>query len=379
MKKVLAFLPIRPLLTISILYSIVSLILFAHYGVKYVNDTERYLEYAQNLKAGFYFDPHNFWYIGYVSFVLFVQLVFHSLLAQVVIQYILYFFALLAIYQTSLLLFDDKLSALVAAIGMILFIEMPMWNSYLLAESLYTACICFSLLRLAQWWRTPSGLNLFLAMTAVLFTFLIKPTGIALLISTSAVVYFLGMRRIHSPVNRWGISLLSVIGFTLLINRMLTTFLILENYQSGEVIYAVTTTPVDTAWLTVATPSPLFVPPADQPPLLRVISFIFHHPVYWSKLFLAKTGYFLFHIRPYWSWVHNVFSLVFLLPVYYFATKAIRSAIETPVIIFAITYILFHVISIGVTSEDWDGRFLAPVLPVVFLLAGKGISTRLQR
>lgn len=380
MKKVFAFIQIRPIVTITLLYSIVSLFLFTRYGVKYVNDTGRYLEYAQNLKSGFYFDPHNFWYIGYVSFASIVQGVFHSLLAQVILQYILYFFALLAIYKTSLLLFDDKLSATAAAVGMILFIEMPMWNSYLLTESLYTSCTCFSLLMLARWWRTPSVLNFFLALLVVLFTFFIKPTGIALLAATSAVVYFLGITKVCSPAARWGISFVLLIALTLLINRMLTTFLILENYQSGEIIYAITTTPVDTTWLTVHTPSNLFLPSAELPPLLRVVSFVLHHPFYWSKLFLAKVFYFLFHVRPYWSAGHNFFSLAFLLPAYYFALAALRrKTIATPVLIFSAAFLLFHVISIGVTSEDWDGRFLAPVLPVIFLLAGKGISARLQR
>jgi len=57
--------------------------LFQKYGVKVVTDTHRYVEYASNLQSGFYFDPHNFWYIGYSLYILLIQLLQGSFLAIV--------------------------------------------------------------------------------------------------------------------------------------------------------------------------------------------------------------------------------------------------------------------------------------------------------
>jgi hypothetical protein len=41
------------LLVITLLYSAISAMMFHHFGIKYVNDSHRYLEYAQELERVF--------------------------------------------------------------------------------------------------------------------------------------------------------------------------------------------------------------------------------------------------------------------------------------------------------------------------------------
>ena len=66
---------------LTVLYLLVSLYLYSKYGVKTLSDAPRYLNYADNLsQRGIYFDPLNFWYISYVFFVYFSQLIDDSVL-----------------------------------------------------------------------------------------------------------------------------------------------------------------------------------------------------------------------------------------------------------------------------------------------------------
>lgn len=51
-------------------YAAFSVYNHTQYGIKVVKDSARYLEYASHLENGFYFDPHNFWYIGYPLYIL---------------------------------------------------------------------------------------------------------------------------------------------------------------------------------------------------------------------------------------------------------------------------------------------------------------------
>lgn len=170
---------------------------------------------------------------------------------------------------------------------------------------------------------------------------------------------------------------LTILTLSILANRMLVTYNVMENYEKGEVIYAITTLPFkpEYASLIVPPPSSIHLPPPNDQPLFKILSFVFHNPLYWGRLFLTKIFFFLVHVRPYWSTAHNIFSLAFLLPMYFLFFKGIkRSKIDYQIVIFTYAYLVIHIVSVGVTSEDWDGRFLVPLLPIVLLFSLRGIS-----
>lgn len=329
-----------------------------------VADSERYLEYGRGIASSFYIDDFNIWYIGYALFIA----VFYNVTAIVVAQYLLSFVAVIAFYKTSILIFNSSRSAIIACLLFILFTDIPQWNSYVLTESLFTSFTCFSLYCLAlvhkgerrQW---------FIAITCfvILFTILIKPTGVALLAALLAVV-----------IRRPYLKIVFGVCFLLLVNKMLGNYLVIENYQLGEVIYGVTTfsDQSQVAALVVQPPADLYIPPVSYPPMLRIVSFAGHHPVYFASLFLHKVWYLMFHIRPFWSTAHNLFSLAVLSLAYASFFVGIRGkGISRDVVIFAIVYVAIHILSVGITSDDWDGRFLIPMLPVIFIFSGNGLAT----
>lgn len=354
---------------IILLWISVNAVLYSRYGIKVVSDTDRYIEYAHGLMSGFYFDSHNFWYIGYG---LYLAMIFKSgggMVAVVAGQYVLSLIATLALYRASFLLWNSRIGAFVTCCLFLLFIDISQWNSYVLTESIYTSFICFSIYCLAsihkgerRWWF------LVVSSFVIFITILIKPTGVALL---GALVVVLVRRNVPAI-------LVTSVLFCLLINRMLTTYLVIENYRVGEIIYAVTTYPDQSKvrGLVIEPPADLYVPPASHPPVVRIAAFVAHHPVYWTDLFLHKIFRLLVHTRPFWSMSHNLFSIAVLLVSYASFIFAIRNkAIHSDVVIFAITFLLIHILSVGITSDDWDGRFLIPMLPVIFICSGNGLTT----
>lgn len=364
------------LILLALLCVVNGYLLYSH-GIKVVADTERYLEYANNLRSGFYFDPHNFWYIGYSLFILILG---GNTTAVICVQIVLSFAAALSLYYTAVLIWKSNTSGFIAALLFVAFIDITSWNTYVLAESLFVSFTCFSLLILA---RLMSGTRptwlIVLAVFVIAFTFFIKPTGIAMLVACIAVIAWNGIRSMQNKLVRVTVVLIAFCVVVLLANRMLRTYLIIDNYKSGEVVYGVTIVDpqqYSVNGLIVTPPDHLYVPSDDTPPVLKIIEVAFHHPVYWSQLFLTKAFYLLVHIRPFWSMGHNVFSVLVLLPVYFFCVGGlIRNKLQT-VFIFAITFLLVHILAVCLTSEDWDGRFLMPLLPVVFLLAGSSIIKR---
>lgn len=344
-------------------------LMFFQHGIKLVNDSARYIEYATNLHKGFYIDPYNIWYVGYPLVIYVFQLFGTGYGGLIGFQYLLGFVAALALYHASLNVWKNPLGAFLAGCLYIIFIDSAQWNSYVLTESIYVSftCICLYLLSLLYAGKRGSWLYLITA-SAILFTFFVKPTGVALLGATFSAGLYISIKRLP---NWWSRVIVIVVAgglFLLLVNRMLRHYLIMENYQKGEIIYAVTLMPDHRGYdlLIVTPPSNAYVPPDHYPPILKIVAFIFHHPVYWTKLSLAKAFYFLAHVRPYWSAFHNIYSLLILLPCYFFFIRGLKKQTST-VLVFMVSFCLLHTLSICFTSEDWDGRFLIPMLPVIFL------------
>ena len=364
------------LLILFIVYAAFSFFTHAQYGIKVVNDSARYLEYASNLESGFYFDPHNFWYIGYPLYILMINQIGGELSMIIAGQYLLGLAAVGALYLASLKLWNRSASAFFSAIMFVAFIDIVQWNAYILTESVYTSFICFSLLLLLHLLKEKRAPALYLACLAiVMFTSLVKPTGFALMAAPVIVFLFEVTAQLKSRLWKVVFRTCIVLLLLILVNRMLETFRIIENYQKGEIVYAITTLPPSSEYqmLTVAPPDPLYTPETTLPPLVQIFLFIVNHPLYWAKLFCAKVFLLFSHVRPYWSFTHNVFSIGFLLPAYVLFVRAVRSVKKNPVARFAWVYLALHALSVGITSVDWDARFLIPMLPVIFLFAGQGL------
>ncbi|WP_113922807.1 glycosyltransferase family 39 protein [Cognataquiflexum aquatile] len=367
------------LLVFVILFTILNSLLFLKLGIKVVDDSPRYLGYADRImEMGFFFDPHEFWYISYPLFMILVRMVHDSMEMVIISQVLLSLGALVAIYLTSLKLFKNPVAAFLTGFLYMLFFEISIYNYYILCESFFVSMTCISLYFLVKWYKneiTPA--NIILGTLVLVLTLFAKPTGIVLLAAIISYWIYRIFASIHRPVLKICLGLGLLIPLFLLGNKMLTTFSFMNEYIRGDVIFGMFQYKNSPHYelLTVARPDTLYIPDAQHSPLVRLFLFVLFNPIYWGTLFLSKIFLFLFHIRPFWSTWHNLFSLIYLIPVYYFAMKAIRKKTVTgEESVFVMVYILFHAMIVGIMTEDWDGRFLIPVLPVILIPAGLGIS-----
>lgn len=362
-----------PLAVLGMLFLVLNISLFSVLGIRVVSDSPRYLEYANELKAtGLFIDPHNIWYIGYPIFILAIQSIHNSLEAIIIAQYVLSMVAVICLYQASLVLFDNKKVAFASALLYIIFFEISIYNSYILCESLYISSIAISLYFLSKLYKGQlSKGGIVLALIPVFFAVTSKPTGVAMIAGFIAVGIYWAWKKLDHKLSRIGFAIFLVIPFFLLINKMLSTYGFISAYESGEIIYGVTQYAHKPFYKYVAIPPPadLFIPAGHYPPLLQMILFIIHHPIYWGQLFFSKLFYFFIHIRPFWSLWHNIFVLSILLPVYGFVLKGVHDkTLPLNIRIFTLSYISVHMLSIGLLTDDWDGRFLLPILSVLFII-----------
>lgn len=105
---------------ITVLFILTNGVLFWKLGVSVDDDTYRLLGYAEEIRErGLFFKPHEFWYIGYVLFIIAVTAIYPSLGAVVVTQVLISYLAVISLYASAKRLFNSQWAG-VWAVGLFL-------------------------------------------------------------------------------------------------------------------------------------------------------------------------------------------------------------------------------------------------------------------
>ncbi|QKG57610.1 hypothetical protein GKZ68_13840 [Hymenobacter sp. BRD128] len=363
--------------------------LLKYHGPHYANDSARYLGYAANLaEHGYYkIEPgtapatfanngldnfqyeHNQRYILYPWFQS-VWLRLHAgwwgiVLGQLAISGL----AALALYSAVRRLAGGRRGAAALAVG--LFVGWPdvqQFNCYLLTESLFISLSVLSFWALVKT-RDGGWLAWVTLISLLLLTALVRPNGFVV----AGAVGLAGLATLYARRRR--VFWLAVGGAVLAsplavwwLNHQLVSFFIVETYLRGELMFA---TPV---WA-VHPSAPLVLPPAGIGQMSRVLYFAAHNPGFLAKLMLGKLLVFFSSIKPYYSLGHKLLSVLVLWPLYYLAVRGTRLAsVWLPGRAFLAGVPLLQATVVMLTVDDYDVRFLAPVLPFVFALAALQLS-----
>ena len=345
-------------------------------GPHLANDSTRYLAYAANIAERFYFEPgHNLRYVLYPLFQslwLWLGLGYWGIVAG---QMAMSALATRAIYRGTRRLAEGRRDAAVLATA--LFIAWPdiqQFNVFLLTESLFISLVALSFGAFTRVRRGQARdwLGLFLLLT---LTALARPNGF--LVGLAAGLAGLDYLRRRSNRLAWRATLLGLVLLSPLLwaalNHQLATYYLMDTYQRGELIFRYQLWAVHQA-------APLQMPPPGTGPVVRVLYFAAHNPVYLSRLMLGKFFVFVSYLKPHYSLAHRVLGVLVLWPAYWLAAHSSRQRdIWRPGRVFLAAIFLLQTAIIMLTVDDWDVRFLAPVLPVVFVLAALELQRYWQR
>jgi len=333
-------------------------------GVKIVYDSRRYLDYAQFIiNHGIHFSGHSARYLGYSFILTLVHEINNNYALIVVLQSLVSGLAIIALYKITRYLTLSETAASMVAFFCIAWVELPSWNFYIMTESLFISFYIFAfylLLFSHKWWQ-------YLVCVFVLaYLLILRPNGF--IPSMAATAYLVRKLWLEHPVWRkylvaGTVSFLATI-IILLNNYLLTTFKIIEVYKRGDIIFGYYNLLIYPDSTRVST---------TPYPLLNIIIFLIKNLAYLLKAGSLKVFYFFAHIKPFYSFFHNLFVIATLLPVYVFAFRAKLSF--KPSFLFIYTLIFLQTAMVFLTTEDWDGRFLMPILPFILLLSACGLGT----
>jgi hypothetical protein len=341
--------------------------LVRYHGPHFANDSAPYLDYAHNIAERGYFEPGH--YRRYILYPLFESLFLRlgwGWWGIVGGQLVLAGLAARALYGATRRLTPGggRRAAALATALFILWPETQQFNAYLLTESLFISLSVLALAAFVQARRGRPG-DYLLLVALLLLCALARPNGFVVGMA-AALAGLLSLA--HRPDKRpLGLVLLVLLALSpvlwRLLNYQLATYTLIETYQRGDLIFLVKDWAVHAA-------RPLVLPPPGLSPVGRLAYFYWHNPVVGLRLVLGKLFVFASGLKPHYSLLHKLMSVLLLWPCYWLAARAARQRqVWRPA---RLLLVLVPVLQAGIvmlTVDDYDVRFLAPVLPFVFVLA----------
>jgi len=353
--------------SLAVLWLAVQIYFFQRLGIKLVPDsTVRYIPYANFIvKTGQLGESQENRYILYILFLAFFVKLKLGLGAAVLAQIAASGIACILLFHSVRNLTDgNRLMAFAATVFFIFWKDVQYFNVYILTESLFTSSILFVIYPLT---KGNSSKHYRTSFMLSLIPTLLRPNGFIVMLGIIACWCYSYRHILQLHKKAIIFSFIAAFGLLLFIldTYLLTTFQIVETYARGEIIYASSI---------YAVRAEHFVLPAEKSsPILRILFFILLNPVFFAKIFFLKLIIFICYIKPYYSLLHNLSIICFFYPLYLFASYFILKGKALALKAFVLTVFLLQAIIVAMTSEDWDSRFIIPLLPILMIFGITGL------
>lgn len=360
----------RCIFLLAVLWLLVHLFLFQHYGVRNLLDSAYYVKFADLfLERGRLVDIHHIFYSIPIMLLAASRWLFpDQVVPYLILQGIISMFAVISLYKASSKIFKNPLAGFLSGIIYLAWWDNIQWNTAIMTESLLASATCFMISCLVRFeGRRNDYLRIAILCIIVLF---VRPTGIVIV---TGVVCFLVRYHWkylqHRPVVRYsiitGLIIVAVIGA----NLMFSLWDFTDQLKKGNIVtYAdsVKGTALFSRSLQVDSDDLEFAEPGT-PPVLTIMHLIIYNPIYFLKSGFLKVCYLLLAVRPYYSTYHNIFSVLWISLIYILVYFGLKSAANGPINFFVMAVILVNCALISISSVDWDNRFYIPMWPGIVL------------
>lgn len=353
------------------LFAAINIGLVAINGVRHGGDTPLYLDGANRVLEGGTLTGRAPSYLGYVWLVAAAQAIGIGTFGIVAVQVLLGAVAAAAVYSIGAAL-AGRTAGAVAAILYGLDADTNRWHQFILADSIYVSLLIIGVL-LTHRAAIRGGAEPVVSAGAVLFgAGLVRPEGWFLI--PAAAGYLVTMRarsaaqRLASAGALVGVAAVLTVMFAPVFGGNLQAVDPARMLERGQTIWEFD------GWR-------IAMPPKDPaaPPETGAIGYAMRHPLSTVTLMLARVAVHFAHVRPFYSTTHNAVIVIWLVPLYVASLFAIWKLGAAPLMWWLLAAIGTQTLVVALTHAEWDGRYLAHVLPLFDALAGAAIGLLFAR
>jgi 4-amino-4-deoxy-L-arabinose transferase-like glycosyltransferase len=368
---------------ITILWISVHVLLLYHYGIRTFVDSSIYIDSADYLiKHGMLEDLRYIFYIIPITLISICRYIYpNQVIPFVVLQCIISYGAVLVLYYTARIIFNNALAGLSSAVIFLLWIDNLHWNITVMTESLMCSFICLLLYQIVRYKGNTSDLVTLIGLT--LLAILIRPTGVIIIIGVIVFLLNYHWETLHQkPILKYSVFaclfIVAIAGAYFMFNLWDFT----DQYRKGNIITFADILKEDNKLNSTSLRldvSDVDFANQDERPLFKIVYFISHNPLHLLKSACIKIWYLLSGTRPYYSIAHNAFTFLWNTIIYLLFYFGWRKSELKSVRIFSLTVIVMNCALIGMATVDWDNRFYIPMEPGIVIFAGGGALWMIQQ
>jgi len=356
------------------LFLAANLALLVWSGVKAGGDTGIYVDGAASLLSGQPLTERQPSYLGYIAVVAAFQAIGAGLGGLVTAQVAAAVVAAVIVFRLAGEL-GGRLAGSIAVLWFAFDINTNRWHAYVLSDSLFMSCLVLSAWLVHKATARPAGWPRYaLASLAMVVAGLVRPEG--WFVVPVAVLYWVA--RADGSAGRkagaLGVGLVACLGLYAVVAPRLGGNLQAvgpaEMLRSGQTIWEYD------GWRVAMPEDPVW---SSQSGSSAAVIYAFRHPVSTARLMGARLLAHAAHVRPYYSRGHNLVIVAWLLPLYAAALAGAWARRRYPLVWWCALVLAMQSLVVALTHADWDGRYLAHVMPLVYPIAACGLAAGLQR
>jgi hypothetical protein len=289
----------------------------------------------------------------------------------IVVQLLLNAMATGCFYKMSFHLSQNRRVAFIAALLLIVFIPLQIWNTYLYTESLFisfTIIFSYLLVRSSLGPAALAGLSV-----ALLLLVVTRPSGILFVAPAMLYVVQQKIKGTYALLKKALLVLSALAIVTFIVNAAFKggggDFDVMKPFVEAHIICFIPTAGSSTSLQLANTGQPL----------TDLLYYILHNPLHFLQLFFLRILSFFNLARPYYSMVHNLLLYVVMLPVYFWGIVGLLKKARAAGHFYLWLLIALYAIAIALQCDDYHSRFAMVVFPYIFYFAAVGAVGVVER
>ncbi|MGK2863169.1 MAG: hypothetical protein ACSLE0_14660, partial [Chitinophagaceae bacterium] len=111
-------------------------------------------------------------------------------------------------------------------------------------------------------------------------------------------------------------------------------------------------------------------------PFNDLFYYIVHNPLHFLRLTALKLFSFFNLSRPYYSVLHNIFLLIYIIPIYLFSVIGIYDFFKSNrnSSLYLVSFLVLYPVAISFQCDDWHSRFTMIIMPYLILFSVYGFE-----
>ena len=333
--------------------------------IKYGNDSSTYMFYAKNL-TNFDFSNLDIAKLSYIFLIAVVMFLKLNLKTVIILQFLTTIISSFCLYLIGKKIFS-KWVGLICLSFFLSYLPIQLRNFYLLTEILF---INFSIIFIYfVFFKTEKKFLIFLIAIFILF---LRPQGFLIILSITLSKFLFSKFNIkYNLLLKLFIILTFSVLFIMFLNIGIDYYNLIDSLSKG-IIWGYNFETNSLCYDKCI--SGLTNPAIYEKNILGLLLYFKDNFFILTKVSIYKILIFFTGWRPYYSFTHNLFMLLFHMPLYLlFFTYFLKFRKLDQLEIFTLFYILLSAIFVGITFADWSGRFVMFILPFIMIFASKSL------